>query len=91
MDNSNYHALSAKLTQRFSKGLTYMLGYTWSKAIDGGSGIRTNSGDTLWPVNSYDLRAERGLSQFDLRRLPQVGYSVSGSNSTRYLCPFPGP
>ncbi len=67
VDNSNYHALSAKLTQRFSKGLTYMLGYTWSKAIDGGSGIRTNSGDTLWPVNSYDLHAERGLSQFDLR------------------------
>jgi hypothetical protein len=68
VDNSNYHALSAKLTQRFSKGLTYMIGYTWSKAIDGGSGIRTNSGDTLWPVNSYNLRAERGLSQFDVRR-----------------------
>ncbi|MEP6540139.1 MAG: hypothetical protein ABJF23_32730, partial [Bryobacteraceae bacterium] len=67
VDNSNYHAFSAKLTQRFSRGLTYMMGYTWSKAIDGGSGIRTNSGDTLWPVNSYDLHAERGLSQFDLR------------------------
>ena len=43
-------------------------GFTWAKAIDGGSAIRTNSGDTLWPVNSYDLRAERGLSQFDVRR-----------------------
>src|SRR4051794_7552884 len=68
VDNSNYHALSTKLTQRFSHGLTYMASFTWAKAIDGGSAIRTNSGDTLWPVNSYDLRAERGLSQFDVRR-----------------------
>jgi len=45
-----------------------MIGFTWSKAIDGGSAIRTNSGDTLWPVNAYNLRAERGLSQFSVGR-----------------------
>jgi hypothetical protein len=67
-DDSNYHGVSAKLTQRFSKGLTYLIGFTWSKAIDAGSAIRTNSGDTLWPTNSYNLRAERGLSQFDVAR-----------------------
>lgn len=66
--NSNYNALDVKLTQRFSKGLTYMVGYTWSKAIDDGSAIRNNSGDTLWPTNSYNLHAERGLSQFDVPR-----------------------
>jgi hypothetical protein len=66
--NSNYNSLSAKLTQRFSKGLTYMFGFTWAKAIDNGSALRTNSGDTLWPMNSYNLAAERGLSQFDERR-----------------------
>ena len=68
LDNSNYHALSAKVTQRFSQGLTYLVGFTWSKAIDGGSAIRTNSGDTLWPTNSYNLGAERGLSQFHVGR-----------------------
>lgn len=67
-DNSNYHAASAKLTQRFSKGLTYLVGFTWSKSIDLGSAARTNSGDNLQPVNSYDLRAERGLSQFHVGR-----------------------
>jgi hypothetical protein len=67
-DNSSYHALSAKLTQRLTKGLTYLVGFTWSKAIDDGSAIRTNSGDTLWPSNSYNLGAERGLSQFDVGR-----------------------
>ena len=67
-DNSNYHALSGKLTQRFSKGLTYMIGYTWSKALDGGSAVRTNAGDSLWPSNSYDLRNMRGPAQFDIPR-----------------------
>lgn len=66
IDNSNYHALSAKLQQRFSKGLTYLVGFTWSKVIDGGSAIRTNTGDTLWPVNSYDLADMRGPAQFDV-------------------------
>ncbi|MBL8235808.1 MAG: TonB-dependent receptor [Bryobacterales bacterium] len=68
VDNSNYNAFSAKLTQRFTNGLTFMLGYTWAKAIDYGSAIRTNSGDTLWPTNSYNLHAERGLSQFHIGR-----------------------
>ena len=68
VDNSNYHALSAKITQRFSGGLTFMTGFTWSKAIDSGSAIRTNSGDTLWPTNSYNLHMERGLSQFNVAR-----------------------
>ncbi len=66
--NSNYHALSTKITQRFTKGLTYLVAFTWAKAIDNGSAIRTNSGDTLWPVNSYNLHAERGLSQFNVGR-----------------------
>ncbi len=62
--NSNYNALSGKLQQRFSRGLSYMVAYTYSKAIDGGSALRTNSGDRLWPINSYDLANERGRSQF---------------------------
>jgi hypothetical protein len=78
--NSNYNALSLKLQQRFSKGLTYLVGYTWSKSIDGGSAIRTNSGDNLWPNNSYDLAAERGLSQF------HVGQRFVAS--TLYELPF---
>jgi hypothetical protein len=66
--NANYHAFSTKLTQRFSKGLTYLLGYTYSKAIDSRSAIRTNNGDNLYPRDSYDLRMERGLAQFDQRQ-----------------------
>jgi hypothetical protein len=60
--------MNIKLTQRFHRGITYLVGYTWGKAIDNGSGIRNNSGDLLWPTNSYALYNERGLSQFDVRR-----------------------
>ena len=61
--NSNYNAASLKLQQRFSKGLTYLIGYTWGRAIDSGTGIRTRSGDNLFPASSYDFGWERGLSQ----------------------------
>ena len=61
---SNYNALGVKFQKRFDKGLTYLMGYTWARSIDEGSALRTNSGDNLFPADSYDLRAERGLSQF---------------------------
>ena len=54
-DNGGYgncNGLSAKLTKRYSAGLTYMLGYTWSNTIDTGSAIRVHDGDTLFPQNS---------------------------------------
>jgi hypothetical protein len=63
--NGNYHGLSAKLTKRYSAGLTYLFSYTWSKAIDNGSAIRVHDGDTLFPQNSYCLSCERGLSSFN--------------------------
>ena len=63
--NSNYNALGVKVQQRFSRGFTYLIGYTWAKSIDFGSAIRTNAGDNLFPQNNRNLRAERGLSQFN--------------------------
>lgn len=68
--NSNYNSGIVKLQQRFERGLTYLIGYTWSRAIDTGSGIRVNDGDNLFPANNHDFRRERGLSQFhQLHRL----------------------
>jgi carboxypeptidase family protein len=63
--NSNYNALSAKLTRRMSSGLTFLLGYTYSKSIDDGSGLRTLGTDQIGAQNSYCLPCERGLSIFD--------------------------
>lgn len=67
MGLSNYNALSLKAQQRFSKGLTYMVGYTWSKAIDLVSALRVQTGDSL-AQNPYNIRESRGLSQFHTGR-----------------------
>lgn len=85
--NTNYHSLAAKLQRRFSRGLTFMTGYTWSKAIDAGSGIRTNGGDPLFPQNNYDLSAERGLSQFDVRHrwVTSFLWELPAGKGKRYL------
>ncbi|MGH9841490.1 MAG: TonB-dependent receptor domain-containing protein [Blastocatellia bacterium] len=66
--HSSYHALYLKAQQRFSRGLTFISSFAWSKSIDNGSGIRTSDGDSLTPSNDYNLELERGLSAFDFRR-----------------------
>jgi hypothetical protein len=62
--NANYHAFNLKATRRFARGLNVLAGYTWSKAIDDASGIRSSSGEQSIAVYDWDLRRERGLSQF---------------------------
>jgi len=61
----NYNGFSLKLTKRYSAGLTYLVGYTWSKSMDTGSAIRTHDGDTLFPQNSGCRSCEYGLSSFN--------------------------
>ena len=68
--SSNYHSLQAKLDKRFSNGLSFLASYTWSHSIDGASvffGSGAN-GTTIFPQNNYDLAAERGNSDFDIRQ-----------------------
>jgi hypothetical protein len=62
--NSNYHALVARLEHRLSGGLTFVAGYTLGKSIDTASGLQ----GTNQPQDNYDLKAERGLSDFDVRQ-----------------------
>ena len=61
---ANYNALSAKLTQRFGRNLTTLFSFTWSKAMDEGSGIR----GTRWdrppsPYLKYRYRGATGSVQ----------------------------
>lgn len=66
--NGNYNSLGAKLTKRFSNGLTYLLSYTYAKSIDTASAIRNQGGDTLFPQNSYCRDCERARSSHDVRQ-----------------------
>lgn len=73
--NSNYHSLQARFQQRLDFGLAMLASYTYSKSIDDASGFFTSAGDPNFPQNSYNLRAERGLSNFDTRHRLSVSYS----------------
>jgi len=64
---ARYNSLAVKLTRRLHQGLSVLGGYTLSKSMDNGSGIRTLGGDTLFPQNSFCLDCEWGLSVFDVR------------------------
>ncbi len=67
--SSAYHALQVSLEKRFSKGLSFLAGYTWSKAIDDGSAWNATV------LNVFNFHAERGLSTFDTRHRFVASYT----------------
>jgi len=62
--NSTYNALVLRLTRRLASGLAVQAGYTYGRSIDTASGLQ----GTDQAQNNYDLGAERGLSDFDMRQ-----------------------
>ena len=73
--NSVYHSLQARFQQRLANGLSVLASYTWSKSIDDASDFFSSTGDANFPQDSYNLRAERGLSNFDIRSRLSVSYA----------------
>jgi hypothetical protein len=67
--NSAYHSAQLSASRRFSKGLTLLSSYTFSKAIDQGSFPTARLAGRIGtaPQNALDFRAERGLANFDQR------------------------
>jgi len=72
--NSNYHSLQVRVEKRFTGGLSFVSAYTFSKSIDDASAVLGSTGSTNNPQNSHDLRAERGLSDFDARNRVVMSY-----------------
>jgi hypothetical protein len=62
--NSNYQALWVTANKRFSRGLQLNTSYTFSKSLD----YNSLSSQGIVVQNSYDLRGDRGLSDFDARQ-----------------------
>ena len=73
--NSIYHSLQARFEQRLWNGLSVLASYTFSKSIDDASGFFSSTGDSNFPQNSYNLSAERGLSNFDVRSRFTLSYA----------------
>ena len=62
--NTNYNALVARLERRLSGGLSFAAGYTYGKSLDTASGLN----GTNQAQDNYNLQAEYGLSDFDMRQ-----------------------
>ncbi len=69
--SSIYHALQISAEKRFTHGLSFLAAYTFSKSIDDGSAWNATV------LNSYDFRAERGLSTFDARNRLSFSYTYA--------------
>jgi hypothetical protein len=76
--NSSYNALWVTANKRMAKGLQFNASYTFSKSIDYNS--QSSQGVTV--QDSYNLRGDRGLSDFDARHR----FVISGL----YELPFTG-
>ncbi|HSD46773.1 MAG TPA: TonB-dependent receptor, partial [Pyrinomonadaceae bacterium] len=61
--NSSYNALWIKGSQRLARGLQFQTSYTWSKSLD----YNSFSTGGIIGQDSYDLKNDRGLSDFDAR------------------------
>jgi hypothetical protein len=61
--NSNYSGLWARATKSISHGLTFETSYTWSHSID----YNSRNVEGVVVQNSYNLRGDRGSSDFDVR------------------------
>jgi hypothetical protein len=68
--NAWYSALVVDLRRRGPGGLSFDASFTYAKATDGGevSGVNGTFAGTVSPLNPFDLRAESGLSELDIRR-----------------------
>jgi len=72
--SSSYHALQFRSEKRVSKGLAFLAAYTFSKSIDNSSAPFAGSVGSGVPQDSLNLRAERGLSDFDTRHRLAFSY-----------------
>ena len=86
---SNYNALQLDLNHRFSNGISVRGVYTWSKTIDDGDSLNatTSGGEPALASNPYDLAADRGLANFDVRNAAVVNatWALPVGHGKRYL------
>jgi hypothetical protein len=73
--NSIYHGLQMKAEQRFSQGLTFLVSYTFAKALDDSDSTQlSTAAGTGNAQDQRNLRAERSRSFQDVRHRLVVSY-----------------
>ena len=64
--NSIFHALQLTAERRFSRGVSILANYQFSKAIDDSSNAKSNGQSR---TNPFDQRFDRGLADFDRKHV----------------------
>jgi hypothetical protein len=78
---SNYNALQANITKGMTHGLSLIASYTWSHAIDNGSGLENSGfGGANRGVNLLIPSLNIGDSAFDARQRLVLGYNYTIPN-----------
>jgi len=73
--NSIYNGMQVNLQKQFSQGLQFQAAYTFSHAIDDiNDPLQPAQGNANLPRNSFDLQAERGNSDYDIRHRAVVNF-----------------
>jgi hypothetical protein len=72
--DSSYQALQVDVNHRLSSGLALRGVYTFSKTIDDGDSLNstTSGGEPALASNPFNLRADRGLANFDVRNIAVI-------------------
>jgi hypothetical protein len=87
--DSSYHALEVDVNHRFSDSFSVRGVYTFSKAIDDGDSLNatTSGGEPALASNPFDLGADRGLADYDVRNIGVINgiYALPFGRGNRYF------
>jgi len=72
--DSIYHALEIKIEKRFASRFSALGSFAWAKSIDDADSVIPGQFDSFGAQDERNLRHERGLSFFDVRRRLSVGF-----------------
>ncbi|HYL39332.1 MAG TPA: TonB-dependent receptor [Bryobacteraceae bacterium] len=75
--NSDYDSLQVKAAKRFSKRVSFLASFVWAKSIDDADTQIAGLFESFGAQDERNLRLERGLSFFDVRRRLSGGYVYS--------------
>ena len=73
--NSFYHGFVSKVVRRFTTGLSLQASYTYSRSVDDQANNGNGGIATTWQGSIDFTKANRGLSEFDVRH----NFSLNGS------------
>lgn len=84
---SNYNSLQVRLERRYSS-LFVLNSFTWSKALDNGSGaLEGPNGNASAPQNLYNLAAEKGPSAYNqtLTNITTITYELPFGKGRKWM------